>query len=405
MSIEKIAIVGGGIVGTACAYYLAREGKQVTLFEETVVAHGASGRNPGFVWLHTRNPGFGREVGLAGRELYDTLKDELPLDFEFRASGGIIFYTTEEQGVIVREFVESVQADGYPMEHIDGAEVRRMVQPIRQDVLGASYCPADACINTPLLVRSFAEGARQAGADIREGVAVHSIIKEGDRVVGVETAEGRFEADAVVLGAGAWARKLADTVGIQLGVGGERLQVAATVPVPEIKVEPLVYGPLVTKQYRLFRDLPSWNADHFTEPYEDEANIEVLELMSQRKNGEILMGCAMDYPDEIDLRPTVEGLARSLQSIVQDFPGLRDVAVDRVWAGVLPFTSDTAPIIDEPIPGLFLGAGHVYGNAAGPMTGKLITQLILEQEPELDLTEVRFDRALEMPGSGVAVRW
>ena len=405
MSIEKIAIVGGGIVGTACAYYLAREGKQVTLFEETVIAHGASGRNPGFVWLHTRNPGFGREVSLAGRELYDTLMDELPLDFEFRASGGIIFYTTEEQGEIVREFVSTVQADGYPMEHIDGAEVRRMVQPIRQDVLGASYCPADACINTPLLVRSFAEGARQAGADIREGVAVHSIIQEGDRVVGVETAEGRFEADAVVLGAGAWARKLADTVGIQLGVGGERLQVAATVPVPEIKVEPLVYGPLVTKQYRLFRDLPSWNADHFTEPYEDEANIEVLELMSQRKNGEILMGCAMDYPDEIDLRPTVEGLARSLQSIVQDFPGLRGVAVDRVWAGVLPFTSDTAPIIDEPIPGLFLGSGHVYGNAAGPMTGKLITSLVLGREPEIDLEEVRFDRALEMPGSGVAVRW
>jgi glycine/D-amino acid oxidase-like deaminating enzyme len=405
VSIEKIAIVGGGIVGTACAYYLAREGKQVTLFEETVIAHGASGRNPGFVWLHTRNPGFGREVSLAGRELYDTLKDELPLDFEFRASGGIIFYTTEEQGEIVREFVSTVQADGYPMEHIDGAEVRRMVQPIRQDVLGASYCPADACINTPLLVRSFAEGARQAGADIREGVAVHSIIQEGDRVVGVETAEGRFEADAVVLGAGAWARKLADTVGIQLGVGGERLQVAATVPVPEIKVEPLVYGPLVTKQYRLFRDLPSWNADHFTEPYEDEANIEVLELMSQRKNGEILMGCAMDYPDEIDLRPTVEGLARSLQSIVQDFPGLRGVAVDRVWAGVLPFTSDTAPIIDEPIPGLFLGSGHVYGNAAGPMTGKLITSLVLGREPEIDLEEVRFDRALEMPGSGVAVRW
>ena len=405
MCIEKIAIVGGGIVGTACAYYLAREGKQVTLFEETVIAHGASGRNPGFVWLHTRNPGFGREVSLAGRELYDTLKDELPLDFEFRASGGIIFYTTEEQGEIVREFVSTVQADGYPMEHIDGAEVRRMVQPIRQDVLGASYCPADACINTPLLVRSFAEGARQAGADIREGVAVHSIIQEGDRVVGVETAEGRFEADAVVLGAGAWARKLADTVGIQLGVGGERLQVAATVPVPEIKVEPLVYGPLVTKQYRLFRDLPSWNADHFTEPYEDEANIEVLELMSQRKNGEILMGCAMDYPDEIDLRPTVEGLARSLQSIVQDFPGLRGVAVDRVWAGVLPFTSDTAPIIDEPIPGLFLGSGHVYGNAAGPMTGKLITSLVLGREPEIDLEEVRFDRALEMPGSGVAVRW
>ena len=80
MSIEKVAIVGGGIVGTACAYFLAREGKQVTLFEETALAHGASGRNPGFVWLHTRNPGFGREVSLAARDLYDTLNEDLPLE-------------------------------------------------------------------------------------------------------------------------------------------------------------------------------------------------------------------------------------------------------------------------------------------------------------------------------------
>lgn len=405
MSISNVAIVGGGIVGTACAYYLAREGVNVTLFEKQEIAYGASGRNPGFVWLHTRNPGFGREVSLAARSLYDTLKDELPLDFEFRASGGIIFYTTEEQGQIVREFVASVQADNYPMEHIDGAEVRRMVPPIREDVLGASYCPADACINTPLLVRSFAEGARQAGATIREGLGVDRVLMDGDRAVGVETSEGRFEADAVILAAGAWARGLAESTGIELAVGGERLQVAATVPVPEIKIEPLVYGPLVTKQYRLFRELPSWNPEHFTEAYEDEANIEVLELLAQRRNGEILMGCAMDYPDKIDMRPTVEGLARSLQAIAQDFPGLRNVAIDRVWAGVLPYTTDTAPIIDEPKPGLFLAVGHVYGNAAGPMTGKLITQLVLGREPEIDLSEVRFDRALEMPGSGVAVRW
>jgi len=213
MSATRVVVIGGGIVGTSSAYFLAREGADVTLLEETELAHGASGRNPGFVWLHTRNPGFGRTASLATRALYPQLVEDLPLDFEFRESGGIIFHLTEEQGAIMRDFVAAVQADGFPMEYIDGDEVRRLVEPIREDVLGASFCPVDACINTPLLVRSFAEGARQAGADIREGVGVTRLIEEGGRVVGVETSEGRFEADAVVLGAGAWARKLADTVG------------------------------------------------------------------------------------------------------------------------------------------------------------------------------------------------
>ncbi len=405
MSTTKVAIVGGGIVGTSCAYYLARAGLDVTLFEQNEVAYGASGRNPGFVWLHTRNPGFGREVGLAGRRLYDELAQELPLDFEFRASGGIIFYLTEEQGTVMRDFVATVNADGFPMELIDGAEVRRLVPPIREDVLGATYCSLDAHINTPLLVRSLAEGARQAGATIREHTPVTGILMDGDRAVGVKTADERFHADAVVLAAGAWAKSLTADTGIELAVGGERLQVAATVPLPDMHIEPVVYGPLAAKQYRLFRDLPSWNDAFFTEPYEDEAGIEMLELVAQRMNGEVLMGCAMDYPETIDMAPTVEGLARSLEAIVRDFPGLRGVGVDRVWAGVLPYTIDTAPIIDQAKPGLFLAVGHVYGNASGPMTGKLITQLICGQKPELDLTEVRFDRALELPGSGVAVRW
>ena len=86
----RVAIVGGGIVGCSCAYYLAREGVEVTLLEQHEVAYGASGRNPGFVWLHGRNPGFALDVSLAGRALYDTLAEELPLPFEFRPSGGVM---------------------------------------------------------------------------------------------------------------------------------------------------------------------------------------------------------------------------------------------------------------------------------------------------------------------------
>jgi glycine/D-amino acid oxidase-like deaminating enzyme len=402
--VTRVVVVGGGIVGCASAYYLAREGVEVELLEQNEVAYGASGRNPGFVWLHCRNPGFALDVSIAGRNLYDTLAEELPLPFEFRASGGLMFFTTSEQGAVFEQFVEARRQDGLDMELVDGAEVRRLAPPIRPDVLGASYCSQDAHINTPLLVRSLAEGARREGAVIREGVTATGLRRDGDRVVGVETGEGIVEADHVVIASGVWATELLKTAGIDAGVGGERLQVVSTFPIAE-RIQPVVYGPLAAKQYTLFRDLPAWDPAAFTEPYESEDAIELLELVAQREDGSVLLGCPMDYPAEIDLRPTLAGLQATAIRISEDFPGLANAPIDRTWAGMLPYTADTAPIIDEIEPGLFAAIGHVYGNAAGPMTGRLISQLVLDQRPELDLEEARFGRDLALPAAGEPVRW
>ena len=79
-----VIIVGGGIVGCSTAYFLAREGVPVVLLEQHEISWGASGRNPGFVWLHCRNPGFALDISLAARKLYPQLVEELPMPFEFR---------------------------------------------------------------------------------------------------------------------------------------------------------------------------------------------------------------------------------------------------------------------------------------------------------------------------------
>jgi len=397
-----VIVVGGGIVGCSTAYELAKEGVAVTLLEQHEVAFGASGRNPGFVWLHCRIPGFALDVSLAARRRYPELVAELPLPFEFRESGGLIFFLTPEQGDVVEEFVAARRRDGLPMEMVDGGEVRRLVPPIRADVLGASYCPADAHINTPLLVRSLAEGARRHGAVIREGVTVAALARDAERVVGVETDQGRIEGSTVVLATGAWTRRLLRANGLDAPIGAARLGVIGTRPM-DVKIEPVVYGPLAAKQYTLFRDLSSYDDAHFTAPYE-EHGVELLELVAQRATGEVLLGCPMDYPSELDDAPTLEGLLATARAVADDFPGLRNAPIDRVWAGLLPYTPDTLPIIDEAAPGLYLASGHVFGNAAGPMTGVLLSQLIRGEQPELDLTEVRLERGLDLPEGAVA-RW
>jgi len=401
---RRVVVVGGGIVGCATAYFAARDGLDVVLLEREHVGFGASGRNPGFVWLHCRNPGFALEVSRAGRRLYPQLLEELPERFEFRAEGGLIYFATPEQGRVFEEFVAARRADGLDIELIDGAEVRRLVPPIRSDVLGASFCAEDAQINTPTVLRALVAGARREGAQVREGVAVEGLLHAGEELCGVRTSAGDVAADAVVVAAGAWSTALLAAAGVHVPIGAERLQVVATHPLP-MRIRPVVYGPLAAKQYVLFRDLPSWDPRHFTARYESEQGIEMLQLVAQRANGEVLLGCPMDYPRELDLRATLSGLGATAQAIAADFPGLADAPVDRVWAGVLPYTADLAPVIDEAAPGLFVASGHVFGNAAGPMTGRLIAQLLQGQEPEIDLGECRVRRALEPTNTGAPTRW
>jgi glycine/D-amino acid oxidase-like deaminating enzyme len=400
---RRVVVVGGGIVGCAAAYFLARDGADVTLLERERLAFGASGRNPGFVWIHSRNPGFALDISRASRRLYDELAAELD-PFGLRDCGSLIFFLTPEQGTVMEEFAQARGEHGLDVELLSGADVRRLVEPIRPDVLGGTYSPLDAHIDTARFVRALGAGAERHGARIREGVAADGFLRDGERVAGVRAGTERFECDVVVLAAGVWTPLLARELDLALPIGAERLQVLATAPV-DLRVEPLVYGPLAAKQYSLFRDLPSYDDAHFTAPYDAAAEIELLELVAQRADGSLLLGCPMDYPAELDATPTLEGLAVLSAAIQQDFPGLRGAPVDRMWAGLLPFTTDTLPVIDEVRPGLVVAAGHVYGNAAGPMTGKLLAALVAGAEPELDLSGCRLDRDLAAVVAGEATRW
>ena len=127
--------------------------------------------------------------------------------------------------------------------------------------------------------------------------------------------------------------------------------------------------------------------------------------MVQRTSGEIVVGCATDYPGQLDAHPTLAGLGLLADGMSAEYPGLADVPVTRAWAGGLPFTSDGKPVIDELAPGLFVGAGHAFGNTAGLVTARVLAQLIDGRAPDFDIAECRFDRPLEAIEPGVATHW
>ena len=391
-SSPDVIVIGGGIVGAASAYELALRGASVTLLEAETLAHGATGRNLGFIWVHTRRAGVELELVMDTHRRLPTLADELGAEFGLKMHGGLIYYLTDDQGAVVREFVDRRVADGVDMRLLDGDEARDLVPMLPETILGASYCPLDAQIDSPRYVRAFAQAAERRGARVLEGTAARAIVRDGDRVTGVETDAGRIAAGTVVIAGGGWTPFLAATLGVDLPISPMRLQIVQTEPMPP-RLEHLLYGPIAIKQYAIFRELPSFREEAFLHPAEVPGGPVLLESAVQQADGRYLLGIAMDYPG-FDWRPDVAGLALITRVLPQHLPELRGAHVARFWAGVLPFTADNLPIIDRVpgVDGLIVAAGHVFGNGAGPTTGRLVASLVCGDEPVVDLDHFAIDR-------------
>jgi glycine/D-amino acid oxidase-like deaminating enzyme len=388
-----VIVLGAGIVGAGTAYALAKRGVRVLLIEGEHPGWGASSRNPGFQWLHTRNAGIQVALGLAGRRLADELRDELD-GFDLRPCGGLIYYYDERQTPVFESFVEDRRRAGLPVELIDGKSARAHCPALSERVVGASWNPLDAHQNTGKLVDALVAGARRHGAALVDHTQIEKLVLAQGRCIGVATATGEeFHADKVVLTGGAWSPRLLEPLGLALPITPMRLQVAETEPAP-FKVEPLLYGPTAIKQYAFIRELPDYTDNGATHPLEAQfPGIEFLELASQRADGRLLLGCPMDFPGYDD-RPTVGGLALTLAIMAEALPGIRELAVERVWAGLLPQTPDALPVVDPApgVEGLVVNAGHVFGNLAGPLSGKLIAQSLTGEKPDFDLAQFALNR-------------
>jgi glycine/D-amino acid oxidase-like deaminating enzyme len=387
----EVLVVGGGIVGAATAYFLAQEGVPTTIVDEHPPAWGASGRNPGYVWTHTRAEGVQMELALAGRRLYDDLIGALD-DFEFRPSGGLIYFFEDEHDLFPR-FVAGRRAAGLPVELLDGDAARAACPILPDDVAGATFNPMDAHLEPTKLTQALAHGAERLGATVRQQ-KVLGLRMDSGRCVGVDTDDGPINADHVVVAAGSWSAQLLASIGLRLPIVPMRLQMALTAPIEE-RFDPILYGPTAVKQYALTKDLPGYDEEEFLHPLETIfPGLAMLELAAQRKDGRVLLGCPMDFVGMND-QPTVGGLALTCGIIGDHLPSLRDVAIERVWAGLLPQTPDALPVLGpvDGVEGLVLATGHVFGVAAGPMSGKLIAQHLTGATPALDLAPFRYERS------------
>jgi sarcosine oxidase subunit beta len=366
-----VVVVGGGIVGVASAYYLAERGADVTLLEKASLGSGSTDRAAGGIRAQF-STAVSIELSKRSIEVWERFEEEFGVDIEYRRPGYMYVARTEETADRLRSAIPFQNDHGVPSEFLTPEEATEYVPGLRTGAyVGTAYCPTDGFADPHLGLQGFSRGAAEAGTDIRTGVEVTDLsARDGD--VTVETTDGRYDPEYVVLAAGAWSPTVARTAGLDLRVSPRRRQ--AMVVDPERPVPDS--NPLVTDldagcYFRPERDGKALLGGHFDEddPEQDPDR----------------------YRTSTDLDWTVEALEEA--SGVADYFGPATEVV-RGWAGVYGVTPDHHPIIEESLPGLVVATGFSgHGFMQSPATGRVVSELVLDGEAcTVDVSELRADR-------------
>lgn len=388
-----VVIVGAGVIGATTALYLARSGVQVTLVDREAPAWGASGRNAGYLSMVTRAPGPQLDLANLSRDLYGELAEEIG-DFEFEPNGALVYYY-EEQLPLIPGFVERRVADGLPMEVVGAERARELFPLLPDDVVGAIHSRRDCFLHPEKFVEAVVAAAVTLGVKVVKADVVELDIQDG-RCVGVVTSDGVLSGDAVAVTAGSWTPALLEKAGLPFHVLHMRMQMAETAPVDE-RFNVAAYGPSLFHEYAFVRELPGYEDEIVMHPLQQiMPEVGLLELVCQRADGRLWLGCPIEFVDGPDAspQPTVAGLAQTFGVLGDHIPALQHVTVERIWAGIAPQTGDGLPVLDrvDLVPGLYIGSGHAYGATVGTGSGRVLADLITGEESSIDVAPFRYER-------------
>ena len=366
-----VLVIGGGLAGSATAYYLAREGVEVLLVERLDLNTLASGSNAGSLHLQIPYPEFISEgedwargfteatpVMRESIRLWQGLGTELGVDLDVSIDGGLLVAETEAQMRQIARKAELERAAGLEIELLSASELRRMAPYLSERMIGAAYCPDEGKANPLKATPALAAAAARHGARIVPGCEVTALASDG-KGYRAETSTGPISAARVVNAGGADAGRISAMLGIDLPIQGFPIQVSVTEP-----AEPLVHH------------LIYFAGDKLT--------------LKQAKNGSFLIGGGWAALQSTRAaRPTVnpESLRSNLRIARHVVPRLDSVGLLRVWPAIVNGTADWKPILGElpSRPGVFMSMFPWMGFTGGPMSALLTAELVLGRKPSLDV--------------------
>ncbi|RME75273.1 MAG: FAD-binding oxidoreductase [Chloroflexi bacterium] len=362
-----VVIIGGGIVGSAAAYYLARRGVKAVLLEKNTIGVEASGRNGGGVRAQCRVR-IERRLAMASIKLWEGLEAETGMDMEYTQGGNIRLAATEARMAQLQAEAEEELADGLYVELWNRDELRRRAPYLDSDhFIGAKYCPTDGVANPILATWGIAAAARKAGATLLTHTEAVSIETQAGQVTGVtaRTPDGilHLETPRVIHAAGVHTPQLAQTSGVQIPIKPARVFVAVTQP-----VRPFFTEFVSTHDFGVY--------------------------FRPARKGHVHIGSVGIFDETFDKSTPDYALPR-LATAARLVPALRGVSFLRTWAGILAMTPDHLPVIGpvDGLEGLILATGFSgHGFCLGPIVGKLLSEMILDGAPSINLDALNLSR-------------
>ena len=381
-----VVIVGGGIIGVACALELVGRGASVTLLEREELAAGASGRNQGW-FVHPSDPACA-PMSAVSLERYLELIDAspVPVRFDTEPIGHLVFTRNASAAPMVEEQVRAWVATGARAEALDASELRAVEPALTRDVAAAWLIGQGRRIDPAALTVAHALRAREIGAEIRRHTGARAFTSVGDRVTGVVTDEGVIAAGTVVLAAGPWSAPLVRPLGVDLPVIGSRGWIV------ELAGKPGLLHHLLLED-----DAPIEPASSGTNEGAGEAlptaggflrdgnRPPVVDtLLHSAPDGTVV--CGSSHHPALGDGPDDEGATRRiLQRSIAAVPALSDAAVRSIRWGVRPMSPDGRPLVGWLRKGLFAATGHgAEGVLLGGGTGALAAALLTDDEPPFD---------------------
>jgi len=373
--VADVIIVGGGLMGTATAFFLRRHGRSVIVLERDLVGQAASGASFGNIRRQGR---FLPQMPLANRsrEIWGRLPELLGEDAEFTATGHLrVCFRPEEIGRM-EDYARDARPYGLDLELISRNAIRDRFPFLSPDALMVSHSPLDGHANPRLAAPAFARAARRAGAAVIENVEVLSIGKSSEDFR-VETREtGTFRAPIVQISTGAWGARMSAAFGEHVPLTVRGPQMGVTEPVP----------------YRI----PQVMGIH-TSVQEEGV------YLRQVKRGNIVFGGGERTIASLETKRAVldpRNTLRQLPHLRTLLPAMGPLRVIRTWSGVEGYVADDLPVIgpSAKVAGLYHAFGFCgHGFQLGPGIGATMAELISTGETSVPIAPFHVARFVNSP--------
>jgi len=371
-----VVVVGGGIIGAACAEELTRRGASVTLVERNELASGASGRNQG-LWVPPEDPAL-HEIASRSLAHYLAIADEAPLPIRIDPRPiGTVFVAVDEEGLAeATDTLAAISAGGFAVSELDDAALVKAEPELARDLAAAWFVDAGHRLDPAALTIALALLAASRGAVIRHHLSARALLTDGDRVTGVVTDEGKIEADEVVVAAGPWSPRLFEPLGIELPVLGVRGWLVRVDP-----GEPLVRHLVRTAEGNgAVAAVRAGDVARGGLPASDGYG----SIVHPHDDGTALIGssrAAWLTPEPED--PSVP--RQVLTNAIRIVPRLADAVMTSSWWGLRPMTPDERPLIGRVRDGLLVATGHgSEGVINGAGTAELVASVVFGERPPFD---------------------